>query len=58
MKRFFEKCATITNITEENVIDCYHQGLFDRYIFRDFGCQQPKTIVEIRDMMTKWADNE
>ena len=54
----FEKCATVANITEADVIDCYHQGLSDRYIIRDFGCQRPRSIMELRDMMTKWAKNE
>ena len=39
MTRFFEKCATIANITKADVIDYYYQGLSDRYIFRDFGGQ-------------------
>ena len=55
---FFEKSATITNISEQDVIGCYHQGLFDRFIFRDFDRQRPKTITELRVMMTKWDDNE
>ena len=38
-KHFFKKCATVANITEDDIIDCYHKGLFDRYIFRDFGRQ-------------------
>jgi len=32
--------------------------LADRFIFRDFGRQCPKTIAELRDMMTTWADNK
>ena len=57
-KRFFEKRITIANITEANIIDCYHHGLFDHYIFRDFSRQRPKTIAELHDMMSTWADNE
>lgn len=57
-RRFFEKCATVTNIPDQDVIDCFQQGLTDRYLFRDFGQQRPKTIGELRDMMAVWADNE
>jgi len=58
IKRFFEKCATVSNITEANIIDYYHQGRSDRNIFRDFDHQQPRSIMELHVMMTKWAKNE
>ena len=57
-KHFLENCATIANITKDDVIDRYHQGLFHIYIFKDFGRQRPRSIAELRDMMIKWAENE
>ena len=57
-KCFFKKRTTIANISDDNIIDCFCQGLFYRFTFRDFKCQRPRSIMELRDMMTKWAENE
>ena len=57
-KCFFKKRTTIANISDDNIIDCFCQGLFYRFTFRDFECQRPWSIMELRDMMTKWAENE
>ncbi|RLN05294.1 retrotransposon protein, putative, Ty3-gypsy subclass [Panicum miliaceum] len=58
--RFFDHRATIANISEQDVIDCFHNGLTDQALFRDFGHNHPKTVSSLRDMMQAWArrDND
>jgi hypothetical protein len=55
---FFEMRTTIANITDEDVIHCFQNDLGSKNIYRDFGRNHPKTIVEPRDMMLRWADQE
>jgi hypothetical protein len=43
--------ATIANITDEDVIHCFQNGLTMKHVFRDVGCNRPKTAMEICDMM-------
>jgi hypothetical protein len=33
--RFFEMCATIANITDEDIIRCFQNGLFSKHTVRD-----------------------
>jgi hypothetical protein len=35
--------ATIANISEEDIIDCFYNGITDPGIYRDFGRNRPKT---------------
>jgi hypothetical protein len=44
-------CATIANISEEDIIDCFYKGITDPGIYRDFGQNRPKTIAGLHDMM-------
>jgi hypothetical protein len=37
--------ATIANISEEDIIDCFYNGLTDPGIYRDFGRNRPKTVA-------------
>jgi len=55
---FLEICATIANISDEDVICCFRNGLASKLTYRDFGCNLPKTVVELCDMMQRWADQE
>jgi hypothetical protein len=48
---FFETRATITNITDEDVIRCFQNGLFSKNMYHDFGLNRLTTTVELRDMM-------
>jgi hypothetical protein len=57
-RHFFETCATIANITDEDVIRCFRKGLFSKHTNHDFGRNRPTTTVELRDMMAWWADHE
>jgi hypothetical protein len=53
---FFEMRASIANITNEDVIRCFHNGSFSKHTYHDFGCNCPNTAVELRDMKARWAD--
>jgi hypothetical protein len=55
-RHFFEMRATIANITDEDIIRCFQNGLFSKYTYHDFGCNRPTTAVELRDMMARWAN--
>jgi hypothetical protein len=50
--------ATIVNISEEDIIDCFYNGITDPGIYRDFGWNRPKTVAELRDMMHDWSEQE
>jgi hypothetical protein len=43
--------ATIANITDKDVVHCFQIGLDSKNIYRDFGRNRPKTIVELHDVM-------
>jgi hypothetical protein len=55
---FFEMHATIVNITDEDVIRCFQNGLFSKHTYHDFGHNRPTTSIELRNMMARWADQE
>jgi hypothetical protein len=50
-QHFFDTRATIANISDEDVIDCFQNGFTERHLYRNFGRNRPKTIVELRNMM-------
>ena len=58
IKRFFDTRATIANIADDDVIDCFHNGLAAQQLYRDFGRNRPRSVVALRDMMLAWADQE
>ena len=51
IKRFFDTRATIANIADDDVIDCFHNGLAAQQLYRDFGRNRPRSVVALRDMM-------
>jgi hypothetical protein len=55
---YFETHATITNITNEDVIRSFQNGLFSKHTYHDFGHNRPNTAMELRDMTARWADQE
>jgi hypothetical protein len=57
-RRFFDVRATIANIMEEDIIDCFYNGLTDSGIYRDFGRNRLKTVAGLRDMMHDWSEQE
>jgi hypothetical protein len=55
---FFNVRATIANISEEDIIDCFYNGITEPVIYRDFGRNRPKTIAGLHDMMHDWSEQE
>jgi hypothetical protein len=44
MRRFFDKRATVVDVTDKEVIDLFQDGLYHRRTFEDFGRRRPKSI--------------
>jgi hypothetical protein len=57
-RRFFDVRATIANISEDDIIGCFYNGVTDPGIYRDFGRNRLKTVVGLRDMMHDWSEQE
>jgi hypothetical protein len=55
---FLEVRATIANISEEDIIGCFYNGITDPSIYRDFGRNRPKTVAGLRDMMHDSSEQE
>jgi hypothetical protein len=58
MRRFFDKRATVVDVTDKEVIDLFQDGLYHCRTFEDFGCRRPSSITKLKDMITSWADKE
>jgi hypothetical protein len=58
MQRFFDKRATVVDVTNKEVIDLFQDGLYHRRTFEDFGRRCPSSITHLKDMITSWADEE
>jgi hypothetical protein len=58
MRRFFDKCATVVDVTDKEVINLFQDGLYHRRTFEDFGRRRPSSITKLKDMITSWADEE
>jgi hypothetical protein len=58
MRRFFDKHATIVDVTNKEVIDLSQDGLYHRHTFKDFGRRCPSSITKLKDMITSWANKE
>jgi hypothetical protein len=58
MRRFFDKRATVVDVTDKEVIDLFQDGLYHRRTFEDFGRCRPKSIPHLKDLITSWADEE
>jgi hypothetical protein len=58
MRRFFDKRATVVDITDKEVIDLFQDGLYHRRTFEDFGRRRQSSITKVKDMITSWADDE
>jgi hypothetical protein len=57
-RRFFNVRATIANISDDNIIDFFYNGITDPGIYRDFRRNRPKTIAGLHDMMHDWSEQE
>jgi hypothetical protein len=58
MQRFFDKRATVVDVSNKEVIDLFQDGLYHRRTFEDFGHRHPSSITHLKDMITSWADEE
>jgi hypothetical protein len=58
MWRFFDKPATVVDVTDKEVIDLFQDGLYHRCTFENFGRRRPRSITHLKDMITSWADKE
>jgi hypothetical protein len=58
MRRFFDKRATVVDVTDKAVIDLFQDGLYHRRTFEDFGLCHPSSITKLKDTITSWADEE
>jgi hypothetical protein len=58
MRRFFDKRATVVDVTDKEVIDLFQDGLYHRRTFENFGRRRPSSITKLKDMITSWADEE
>jgi hypothetical protein len=58
MRCFFDKRATVVDVTDKEVIDLFQDGLYHRRTFEDFGRRRPKSIPHLKDMITSWVDEE
>jgi hypothetical protein len=58
MRCFFDKRATVIDVTDKEVIDLFQDNLYHRRTFEDFGRRHPSSITKLKDMITSWADEE
>jgi hypothetical protein len=58
MWRFFDKRATVVDVTDKEVIDLFQDGLYHCRTFEDFDRHHPSSITHLKDMITSWADEE
>jgi hypothetical protein len=58
MRRFFDKRATVVDVSIKEVIDLFQDGLYHRRTFEDFGRRRPSSITHLKDMIMSWADEE
>jgi hypothetical protein len=58
MRCFFDKRATVVDVSDKEVIDLFQDGLYHRRTFEDFGRRRPSSITHLKDMITSLADEE
>jgi hypothetical protein len=58
MRCFFDKRATVVDLSDKEVIDLFQDDLHHRHTFEDFGRRRPSSITHLKDMITSWADEE
>jgi hypothetical protein len=55
MRRFFDKRATVVDVTDKEVITLFQDELYHCRTFKDFGCRRLSSITKLKDMVTSWA---
>jgi hypothetical protein len=58
MRHFFDKRATVVDVSDKEVIDLFQDGLYHHLTFEDFSRRRPSFITHLKDMITSWADEE
>jgi hypothetical protein len=58
MRHFFDKRATVVDVTNKEVINLFQDGIYHHRTFEDFGHRRPSSITKLKDMITSWADEE
>jgi hypothetical protein len=58
MRRFFDKRATVVDVSDKEVIDLFKDGLYHRRTVEYFGHRHPSSITHLKDMITSLADEE
>jgi hypothetical protein len=58
MWRFFDKRATLVDVTDKEVIDLFQDGLYHRRTFEDFRRRRPSSITKVKDIISSWVDEE
>jgi hypothetical protein len=48
--------ATIANISEEDIIDCFYNSITDQGIYKDFGQNRLKNVAGLHNMMHDWFE--
>jgi hypothetical protein len=57
-RRFFDKRATVVDVSNKEVIGLFQDGLYHHGTFDDFGRRRPSSITHLKDMITSWANEE
>jgi hypothetical protein len=58
MRRFFNKRATVFDVTDKEVIDLFQDGLYHHRTFEAFGRHHPSSMTKLKDIITSWPDEE
>jgi hypothetical protein len=58
MRRFFDKRATVVDVSDKEVIDLFQDGLYHHRTVEDFGHRRPSSITHLKYMITSRADEE
>jgi hypothetical protein len=58
MRRFFDKRATVVDVTDKEFIDLFQDGLYHHRTFEYFGRRCPSSITKLKEMITSWVDEE
>jgi hypothetical protein len=52
MRLFFDKRATVVDVSDKVVINLFQDGLYHHHTFEDFGRRRPSSITHLKDMIT------
>jgi hypothetical protein len=58
MRCFFDKRATVVDVTDKEFIDLFQEGLYHHRTFEDFVRRRLSSITKLMDMITSWTDEE